>query len=227
MANDRFNVRLDGSLVSRLLVNLIAGTLSIQGLDADDDPATARPVLIGGKFISDWYADTLDDGDAGYALLNALRMLVIENRVYDSPTDADKNVPVWTQADRYDGFEATGSVSANGDTAYYVDMSGYGYFSCEFLPNASGGGAGCTVSLSYQTSDEESQPDIAARAYNSDMSLVWFGATSYSSGLAGTTSYAHEKSDPTPWLSMRIKVTVSDLSDDPATWTLRFRKMAH
>jgi hypothetical protein len=277
MAN-RFNTRIDGGLLARLLIELLGGTVAIavQGLDADDDPMTARPVAVGGKYIAAPTGDALDDGDAGYllvdqyrrlaiaggdaddapatakavgvggkyiadpfasplsadgdfgeALINQIRMLVTEDRAYDAPTDANKEVPVWTQADRGDVVELTGSVAASGSSYSYFDLTGYGYFSCEFLPNAAGGGAGCTVDLSYQTSDEESQPDITLRAYNSDMSNAWFGAASFSSGAGGAVAWAHEKDTVTPWSSMRLKVTVAGfVAGTTATWTIRLRKIA-
>jgi hypothetical protein len=206
----------------------IANPMPVVGVDADDAPATANAVGIGGKYIADPFASPLSaDGDFGEALINQIRMLVTEDRVYDPATDANKEVPVWTQADRGDVMEVTGSAAVDGSTYYYIDMLGFGYFSCEFLPNAATGGAACTIDLSYQVSDEESQPDITARSYVSDMSVSWFGAASYSSGAGGATTWAHEKDTTTGWSSIRLKVTVDNyVAGSAVPWTIRFRKIA-
>jgi len=123
--------------------------------------------------------------------------------------------------------EETGSVSANVPTYYYVDLVQYPYFAVEFLPDASGAGAGCEITMTYQVSIQASEPDIELRSYVADSSEAWFGDPSYSSGPAGTQGYAQEKDTPTPWLSMRVTVDVTGWTGpDPATWSLNLSKMA-
>jgi hypothetical protein len=219
----RFNLRSDG-VIGRLLINIFSDPIMIQGVDADDDPATANPVLIGGKYIADPYADPIDDGDAGYALLNEIRMLITESRVYDPPTDADRNVPVFVQADRYDTTEISFSAAANQNYRYYIDLNGYAYFTVEAILNMAASDRSAT--LTYQVSDEDSQPDITARAYNSDMSLAWFGAAGYAAVAGTSVTYSHEKDTPTPWSSMRLNIAVS-AGTTAGTVTLKIRKMAH
>jgi hypothetical protein len=268
MANDRYNVRIDGSLFSRLLINLIGGTvaLAVQGLDADDDPATARPVLVGGKYIADPTADTLDDGDAGYillddqrrvvvvgtlqgvdaddaaatvnpvlvggkyiadptadtlddgdagyALLNLLRMIMIEDRVYDSATDANKNVPVWSVADLYDPEDLSGSTGANGTTTYYVSMDSFIRWSLQFIPSTSGTS---TFALTVAQSNED--VDDPSTATYLDVTNTFFGVASF------TTSAWIEPENPTSCKWLRIQVTVDNYGTD-ALWDLFCRKLA-
>jgi hypothetical protein len=268
MANDRFNVRLDGSMLSRLIIELIDlfegdGALSIQGMDADDDPATARPVLgggkyivaptgdaldandagyllldiyrrlviaggdaddaaatvnpvlVGGKFISDPFANVLEDGDAGTALLNSLRMQIGEDRVYDAPTDANKNVPVWSQADRWATAALGSSLGANGTVTQYVSMSGYLRWSIQYaITHAAAEVATLTVA---QSNNEVDDPTTATYQ---DVTNTFFG-------VAGFTANAWiEPENPTACVWLRVQVVVTDWTAGTVSWTVETKKLA-
>ena len=312
MANDRFNIRLDGSMISRLLIDLLSGgALSIQGIDADDDPmtarpvavggkyisaptgdpldandagyllldiyrrlviaggdaddaaatvnpvlgggkyisaptgdpldandagyllldiyrrlviaggdaddaaATAKPVLVGGKYILDPTVDTLDDGDAGYALLNLLRMQIVEDRVYDAPTDANKNVPVWSQADRWATAALGDSLGADGTVTKYVSMSGYLRWSIQYaITHAAAEVATLTVA---QSNDEVDDPTTATYQ---DVTNTFFGVAGY------TTASWIEPENPTACVWLRVQVTVTAWTAGTVSWTIKTKKLA-
>ena len=200
------------------------GSSSITVTNATDDAAAPPEVLMaGGYYTADPTANPLEDGDAGRLLLNELRMLITEDRVYDAPSDANRNMPVFTQADRGEVLEISGTSAVAGSTYYYIDLTGFGFFSCEFTLVST---LGMNTGLFYNVSNEESEPDITLRDYTSDMSLTWFGSASYTSGVGTTTSYAHEKDTVTPWLCMRLHVATDGESGD-GSWTIRLRKIAH
>lgn len=121
--------------------------------------------------------------------------------------------------------EESGSVVVDGNSFHYIDMSAHDFFSVQFLPIATGTGA--NISLSYQVSNELSQPNIALRDYSTDVSESWFGDASFPSGVNGTEPHAHEHDTRNSWLSVRLKVTVAGRTAGSPSWKIKVRKTAN
>lgn len=216
MSDGRFNVRNDGSVISRLLIDLIGvlgGPLSIQGVDADDAPVTVNPIVVGGVHYADPSANPIDDGDAGYLLLTDERRAAIENRVYDAPTDADRNVPVWSPPDLFQPEGITGSASGNGTTSYYVSMGPFSRWSLQFIPAIAGGE---TITMRVFQSDHD--VDDPTLATYQDVTNEFFGVPGF------TTARWVEPSNATRTKFLRIDVIITGYTAGSPAWTIHAAK---
>jgi hypothetical protein len=207
------HLRLDSE--GRLIVTDPSASPLIQGIDADDDPATANPVLIGGKYISDPYADTLDDGDAGYALLNLLRMLIVEDRTYDAPTDSNKVVPVSDPTGKWEPATLDSSLTADGSVTKYVDMRGFLRWALLLQMTK---GAAETITLTVAQSHDD--VDDPTTAVFEDVTFPFFGTT----GFSANSYIGPENQVACTWL--RIIVTVTGYTAGTSSWVLRGIKTA-
>jgi len=206
------HLRLDSE--GRLIVTDPSSSPSIQGIDADADPATANPVLIGGKYIDDYEAVPLTDGDAGYALLNALRMLIVQSRSYDSVTDADKVVPVVQSFDNTEPFDFSQAVATDALVAHYFSGDTFPYWTI-ILATAT---AGATISVKIYASNETTQPNLSLRNYSEITADLYGGVISLTSAADMVLAV------DTPLLYDSYCITFD--SDNPATWTAQGKKGA-
>jgi hypothetical protein len=191
------------------------GALQVEGIDADDDPATANPVLIGGKFIADPYADTLEDGDAGYALLNLLRMLIVEDRTYDAPTDANKVVPVSDPTGKWEPATLDSSLGANGSVTKYMDMRGFLRWALIYQMTKA---AAETITLTVAQSHDD--VDDPTTAVFEDVTFPFFGAAGFI-----VNAYVGPQ-NPVGCTWLRTIVTVTAYTAGTPTWVLRGIKTA-
>ena len=214
----------DGTLINAqcdddgALYVAIAGSgagVGVEGIDADDDPATAKPVLIGGKFIADPYANTLEDGDAGYALLNLLRMLIVEDRTYDAPTDSNKVVPVSDPTGKWEPATLDSSLSAAGSVTRYMDMRGFLRWALIYqMTKAAAEVITLTVAQSHDDVDDPTT------AVFEDVTFDFFGTT----GFVTNSYVGAENQVACTWL-LTI-VTVTAYTAGTPTWVLRGIKTA-
>ena len=200
-------LRLDSE--GRLMVTNGSSSLTVEGVDADDDPVTVNPIVVGGVYYSDPTADPIDDGDVGYTLLNELRMLVTELRTYDAASDADRNIPVWNETDLWTPEDLSGSATADGTTSYYVALEENSRWSLQYIPTEAASEV-ITVEI-YQSNEDD--PDITARTYT-EVTNTFFGTGGY------TAEYWIEIENPTRALSMRVDVTVSGYTAGTSQWSL-------
>jgi len=188
-------LRLDS--FGRLIVTDPSASPQIQGIDADYDPVTVNPVVMGGVYYADPTADTIDDGDVGYTLLNELRMLVVEDRAYDAASDANRVIPVWNPTDLWTPEDLSGTATADGTTSYYVSLEENSRWSLQFIPHED---ATEVITLEVYQSNEN-DPDITARTYT-EVTDTFFGAGGF------TAENWIEIENPTRALSMRVDVSV-------------------
>jgi hypothetical protein len=200
-------LRLDD--VGRLIVTDPSASPQIQGIDADDDPVTVNPIVVGGVYYSDPTADTIDDGDVGYALLNELRMLVVEDRAYDAASDANRNIPVWNPTDLWTPEDLSGSATADGTESYYVSLEENSRWSLQYIPSE---GSTEVITLEVYQSNEN-DPDITARTYT-EVTSTFFGAGGF------TAETWLEIENPTRALSLRVDVSVSGSTGATSEWDL-------
>lgn len=202
-------LRLDD--LGRLIVTDPSASPQIQGIDADDDPVTVNPVVVGGVYYADPSADPIDDGDVGYFLLNDERMQVFEDRAYDSASDANKNLPVWNPTDLWSPEDLSGSATADGTESYYVALEENSRWSLQYIPSNPDGS---TSTLEVFQSNED-DPDITARTYT-EVTSTFFGTGGF------TSETWIEIELPTRALSLRVDVTVSGYTGAPGDpeWSL-------
>lgn len=204
-------LRLDSQ--GRLIVTNGTSSLAVEGVDADDDPATVNPIVVGGVYYSDPTADPIDDGDVGYTLLNELRMLVTELRTYDAASDADRNVPVWNPTDLWTAEDLSGTATADGTQSYYVSLEENSRWSIQFIPAPS---AAEVITLEVFQSNED-DPDITARTYT-DVTNTFFGVGGF------TAEEWIEIVNPTRAKSLRVDVTVSGYTAGTSAWSVWLMK---
>jgi len=214
----------DGTLINaqsdadgNLLVNVAVGGGggNVQGVVDDDDPVGGTlPVIIGGVYIDDYEADTLDDGDAGYALLNALRMLIVQSRSYDPVTDADKVVPVVQSFDNNEPFDFSQAVATDALVSHYFSADTFPYWSL-ILSTAT---AGATISVKIYASNETTQPNLSLRNHVEITSDLYGGVINLTS--AADLALAVD----TPLLYDSYCISFD--SDIAATWTAQGKKGA-
>ena len=205
-------LRLDDE--GRLIVTDPSASPMIQGIDADDDPATANPVLIGGIYLDDPSADTLEDADAGLALLNELRMLITESRVYDPPTDADRVVPMYQSYDNFEPLDFDQLVATDALTTHYWDSDTMPYFSLLLATTT----ALATISVTISASNDADEPDITLRNYTDITSEIYGGPINLTSAAAEVIVV------DTPIIFNSYRITFD--SDIAAVWTARGKQGA-
>lgn len=203
----------DGYLMTSAAIS-VETTAEVEGRVLDSASAAGiKPVTIAGVYVADPTASTLTDGDAGNVLLNDQRMPIIENRVYDSASDADKTIPVFIAQDRY-VFEDFSGSRADSDATfnYYADMQGYSYFS---LQNIFSGDGYKTLTVNASNQDGN---DITALTY-SDITADYFGSASFDD------SCWLERDTVCSCKALRIDIAISNMNPgDTAVWAVYFAK---
>lgn len=201
-----------GTLANPVIVSIggSGSSVGVEGIvDDDASVSTTKPVVIGGVYYSDPTSDPVDDGDAAYALVNNLRMLVVEDRAYDSASDANRVIPVWNPTDLWTPEDLSGSATADGTTSYYVSLEECSRWSLQFIPSEA---ASEVITMEVYQSNEN-DPDITARTYT-EVTSTFFGT-------GGFTSEAWvEVENPTRSLSLRVDVTISGYTAGTSEWDL-------
>jgi len=185
----------------------------VQGNVADGNTSTDNPVVQGGIYKSDPTDNTLEDGYVGEILINEQRMQITEDRTYDSPSDANKYIPVFISQDRYSFENLSGSQEDSDDTLnYYIDMQGYSFFSLQYIPSGDG-----YKTLTVHASNEDVS-DITSATYT-DVTNDWFNSASF------TTESWLERDTVVSTKYLKIDVAVTGLSGgDTASWDLFLNK---
>ena len=195
----------------------------VQGVIGDDtDASTTNPVLVGGVYLADPTADTIDDEDVGNILLNNQRMPITESRAYDAPTDANRNIPVFIPQDRYNFADLSGSQADSDATiSYYVSMESSSFFSIQYIESASSDGY--QELKIYATNEDNS--DLTSLTYTS-VCNDYFAAQSFGSGSAGGLSEVWlEKDTFTSCKALRIDIEATSLNPgDSSVWTIYLMK---
>lgn len=186
------------------------GTVNVEGVVDDDSPVgTTKPVVVGGVYYADPTADTLDDADAGYALLNNQRMQVVEDRVYDAPSDANRNIPVWSVPDGWAPVDLSSSLGADGTVTKYLVMLPANRVSLQFIPTKA---AAETIALTLAVSNEDTG-DVTTQTYT-DVTTDLTGAASI------TAESVIEPELPISTITLRVQVTVSGWTAGTSAWDL-------
>jgi hypothetical protein len=203
----------DGDVGYMLLTDERRVDAEVQGKDLDDAAVTAKPLVAGGVYYSDPTANPIDDGDAGYMLLTPERRPWVEDRVYDGSTDANKNVPVWSDVDLFSPETITGTASGNGTTSYYVILSSFSRWSIQFIPVVA---AAETITLRvFQSNHDVDDPTTATFQ---DVTNTFFGV------LGFTASQWIEVANATRAKFLRIDVIVSGYTAGTPAWTIHLGK---
>ena len=194
----------------------------VQGTTADGDAFIDNPVVTGGVYTADPTASTLTDGDAGNILLNALRMQIIEDRTYDSPSDANKNIPVFIPQDRYSFSDLSGSqADADATISYYVSMESSSFFSIQYIESASSDGY---QELKIYGSNQDDS-DLTLLTYT-NLTQDYFGSESFGSGsVGGLIENWLEKDTFTSCKALRIDIEATSLNPgDTSVWNIYLMK---
>jgi hypothetical protein len=205
---DEYGVPL-GTVTNPIVVSGGGGAgLGVEGL-VDDDAAVGatKPVVIGGVYYADPPANPLENGDAGYALLNNERMQVVEDHAYDPVSDANKNIPVWSVPDGWTSEDLSSSLGANGTVVKYVTGLPHKTFSLQFIPVAA---VAETIAVTIAVSNEVTG-DVMTQTY-----------TDVTSDLTGSVSIAVEKvidpELPVRAITWRFTFTVTGWSAGTSAW---------
>jgi hypothetical protein len=191
--------------------SVVEGT--IEGSVADDNLSVDNPLVQGGVYRSDPTLDTLEDGYVGEVLINNQRMLVVEDRVYDSASDSNKQIPVFIPQDRYSFEDLSGSqADSDATVSYYVSFEGFSFFSLQWEISGDGYQA-----LKVYASNEDSA-DITALNYF-DVTNDWFDSTEFN------TDAWLERDTVCSCKALRIDNTLTSLNPgDTASWSMYLMK---
>ena len=214
----------DGNLYVNVAVG--GGGGNVQGVVSDHDPVgVTMPVVIGGVYMADPTINTLDDGDAGWALLNDQRMLVVEiagsgggslvveDIAYDPVTDANKVVPVVQTFDNHEPFDQSQAVATAAVVTHYIDARTFPFWSMIWSTLT---GGGVTIEIEISASNETTEPDLTLRSYE-DITTDLYGGPIV---LTAASAIALGVDTPLIYDSYRIQYTPSAL----ATWTAEGKK---
>lgn len=183
----------------------------VEGVVADDAAVGAtKPVVIGGVYYTDPTSNPIDDGDAGFLLLNEQRMAIVEDRAYDAPTAADRNVPVWNLGDRGTPETLDSTLGADGTVSKYVAMRGKLRWSLHFVPTAA---AAEVIALTVlQSNDDVDDPTTATYI---DVTNEFFGVGSF------TAAAWIEPEFPTKCVWLKVLVTVTGWTAGTSAWKIQ------
>jgi hypothetical protein len=207
-----FNAKCDAA--GALIVSAGGGgaiSVTAEGV-VDDDAAvgTTKPLIAGGVYYSDPTADPIDDGDAGYILLNEQRMIVVSDRAFDPTSGANRNIPVWSPPDLWTPEDLSSSLGGDGTVTKYVVMEPNSRWSLQFIPNIVDGE---TQTLEIAQSNEDTG-DVSTATYT-DVGSVFFGAPG-----SFTTEKWIEPVGGTACLILRVQVSVSNYSSGTPSWSV-------
>lgn len=200
-------LRLDDQ--GRLITTDPNASSHVDGVDADDAVVTGNPVLIGGQHRSDPAADTVDNLDVGNALINKQRMLVTEDRAYDSPTDAVRSVPVHSVPDGWVPEDMSSSLGADGTVTKYLVMLPHDRFCLQFIPLPA---AAEVITLTVSISNEVTG-DVTTQTYTAATVKLFAVASFIAEAIIQPVNPLHV-------LTVRIQVTVSGWSAGTSAWDL-------
>lgn len=177
---------LDGTVIT-----VPAAATSIEVMWAGPDRATytedsasvdaERGVLILGVRQDTLASSVTTDGDHAWLKVDSLGALWTRSRAFDEPTGADKNEPIYSDADRFVPFTfgAAGIDSSGGavTTYYYVDCAGYGYLGFQWT--ALVGAEGKTLTLESSLRDDGTAPAAFAAGDWQDTTFQDTGAATW------------------------------------------------